>query len=157
MEGCPKFSRSYHQIAAPLGAHLGMGVFLSSAKRRVNRNAVRGAGAQRDSANDNRIVENPVRAEHAFPPTQAVYTPRVESHGVETHSSFCLKPSRGSGVAFGSRAPYGAGRLRRRPRFARRPFFGAAHVSRFCANIKKGCLILSVKHFKITLFSLQEN
>ena len=61
-----------------------------------------------------------VRAEHAFPPTQAVYTPRVESHGVETHSSFCLKPSRGSGVAFGSRAPYGAGRLRRRPRFARR-------------------------------------
>ena len=63
--------------------------------------------------------EIPVFAEHAFPPTQAVYTPRAESHGVETHSSFCLKPSRGSGVAFGSRAPYGAGRLRRRPRFAR--------------------------------------
>ena len=61
----------------------------------------------------------PVRAEHAFPPTRAVYTPRAESHGVDTHSSFCLKPSRGSGVAFGSRAPYGAGRLRRRPRFAR--------------------------------------
>ena len=35
------------------------------------------------------------------------------------HPCFCLKPSRGSGVAFGSRAPYGAGRLRRRPRFAR--------------------------------------
>ena len=48
-----------------------------------------------------------------------MHTPRVESHGVDTHSSFCLKPSRGSGVAFGSRAPYGAGRLRRRPRFAR--------------------------------------
>ena len=62
---------------------------------------------------------NPVRAEHVFPPTQAVYTPRAESHGVETHSRFCLKPLRGSGVAFGSRAPYGAGRLRRRPRFAR--------------------------------------
>ena len=37
---------------------MGMGLFLSSAKRRVNRNAVRGAGGPRDSASDTRIQEN---------------------------------------------------------------------------------------------------
>ena len=31
-------SRSYRQIVAPFSAHMGMGVFLSSAKRRVSRN-----------------------------------------------------------------------------------------------------------------------
>ena len=65
------------------------------------------------------MSRNPVRAEHAFPPTQGVDTPRAESLPAESHPSFRLRPSRGSGVAFGSRAPYGAGRLRRRPRFAR--------------------------------------
>ena len=43
------FSGSLCQIVAPLGAHMGMGLFLSSAKRRVNQNAVRGAGAKRYS------------------------------------------------------------------------------------------------------------
>ena len=53
-----KFSRSLCQILAPLGAHLRIGFFLSSAKRRVNRNAVRGAGGQRGSASDTRIQQN---------------------------------------------------------------------------------------------------
>ena len=47
------FSGSLCQIVALLGAHMGMGLFLGSAKRRVNQNAVCGAGAKRDSAYHN--------------------------------------------------------------------------------------------------------
>ena len=41
----------------PYGAQMRMGLFLSSAKRRVNRNAVRGAGGQNNSASDTRISD----------------------------------------------------------------------------------------------------
>ena len=55
---------------------------------------------------------------HARRP-ERVYTPRAQSLPVESHPSFCLKPSRGSGVAFGSRAPYGTGRASRCGRASR--------------------------------------
>ena len=54
----------------------------------------------------------PVRAEHAFPPTQAVYTPRQKTLPVGSHSSFRLKPSRSSGAPSAPGA-FGAGRASR--------------------------------------------
>ena len=54
----------------------------------------------------------PVRAEHAFPPTQDVYTPRQKTLPVGSHSSFRLKPSRSSGAPSAPGA-FGAGRASR--------------------------------------------
>ena len=52
------FSGSFYQIIARLGVQMRIELFLSSAKPRVNRNAVRGAGDQNGSASDNSISEN---------------------------------------------------------------------------------------------------
>ena len=63
-------------------------------------------------AQEEEIPRNPVRAEHAFPPTQAVYTPRQKTLPVGSHSSFRLKPSRSSGAPSAPGA-FGAGRASR--------------------------------------------
>jgi len=71
------------------------------------------------------LISNPVRAEHAFPPTQAVYSLRAYSLPIKSPQVFVCGPreARGRLTAPGAlrrRPPSAAAALRAaRPRFAR--------------------------------------